>query len=278
MNLGKSLRIGLVVILVVAAFAALAYAQDYTVGVKAGDWVKYGQITVTWTGNGTEPSTVIDAKKIDWERIDVLNVKGTTASVNYTTPLNNGTQIFASFDVDVHSELLGMQVFIASNLKVGDPIGAGVENTVNQTVTRMYAGANRNINIIYYRNSPYLTYFSWESQFYYDQDTGIMVEEHANETYYYSTPGVVAYQVQLSAKATETNLWSASPLDIVQNNLIYIIAGAAAVIIILAATIGLRKRKLLAPQQPPPAPHPHLYARARDDKRSIDDRSTLPIQ
>ena len=82
---GSNVRTVLLTILVVAVFAPImVHAKNYTVGVKAGDWVKYGQFTVTWTGNGTEPSSVTDAKKIDWLRIDVVSVAGTTASLNFT--------------------------------------------------------------------------------------------------------------------------------------------------------------------------------------------------
>jgi hypothetical protein len=279
-NLGKSLGIGLLVILVVPVFATMAHGQGYTVGVKAGDWVKYGQMVVAWTGNGTEPSFVIDENKIDWMRIDVLNVTGTTASLKWTTHYNNATQTFLNFSVDVQSmgaPMLGggssLSMLIASNLKAGDPIGAGSERTVNQTVTGTYAGANRNVNIIYNTYSPDLLFFTWKEKFYYDQNTGIMVEEQVNETFYYATLGVVPGQMQVSVKATETNLWSAGALTIIQNNLIYIIAGAAAIIIIVAITIVLRKRKPLAPHPPPPSPSVAPLPRRRPTPRRLVQHS-----
>ena len=244
-----------------AVFAPkMVNAQDYTVGVRAGDWVKYGQITYTWTGNGTEPSPYSDLKNIDWMRIDVLNVTGTTAGLNWTTHLINGTQTFLILDVDVPSEggpiLAGgrpaLSLLIASNLKAGYPIGAGAENTINQTVTRMYAGANRNVNIIYGEYFADLMPLSWKVKFYFDQDTGIVVEEDENMTDSQYPTGYL----QFSFKATETNLWSASALDIVQNNLIYIIAGVAVIIVIVAATIVLRRRKSPSIRQPPPPSEP----------------------
>jgi hypothetical protein len=153
---GNYLRIGLLVILVAAVFApTLVHAKDYVVGVKAGDWVKYGQITVTWTGNGTEPSYVTETKKVDWVRIDVLSVVGTIASLNQTVHFNNGTQIFQSFDTDVQSgNSAGTSNLIASNLTAGDPLSPQTPGTIiNQTVTGLYAGANRNVNIIDYKGN-----------------------------------------------------------------------------------------------------------------------------
>jgi hypothetical protein len=247
----NNLKLALLAILVAAVFApTLVNAKDYTVGVKAGDWVKYGQITITWTGNGTEPSYITDAKKLDWVRIDVLSVAGTTASLNVTAHYNNGTQTFQSSDANVQSGgSMGMSYLVASNLTAGDPLTPQTpETTINQTVTRLYAGANRNVNIIDSKSS-YIGYLS-EYKIYWDQNTGIMVEQYSNQTDY-TNPGVY---FEISIKATETNLWSANPLDLIQNNLIYIIAGIAAIIVIVAAIIIVRRRKPPIPQQPLPPP------------------------
>lgn len=239
-------------ILLVAVFApALVHAKDYTVGVKAGDWVKYGQITVTWTGNGTEPSYVTDEKKVDWVRVDVLSVVGTTASLNLTSHYNNGTQTSSSQNTDVQSGgFMGMEFLIASNLTMGDPLSSQTpEPTINQTSTSFYAGANRNVNMIDFISS-YQGVQS-ETKIYWDQNTGIMVELYLNQPTDSTNPGT---SLAVSLKATETNLWSANTLDLIQNNLIYIIAGIAVIIVIVAATIVLRRRKPPSPQQPPLQP------------------------
>jgi hypothetical protein len=251
-NLKKyNLRLALLAILVVAVFApTLIQAKDYTVGVKAGDWVKYGQITITWTGNETEPSSITEAKKLDWVRIDVLSVAGTTASLNVTAHYNNGTQTSQSFDADVQSGNSGGTYLVASNLTAGNPITPQTpETTINQTVIRPYAGANRNVNVIDSKSS-YQGYPS-EYKIYWDQNTGIMVELYTNQT---DLTDPSAYE-EASLKATETNLWPANAIDLIQNNLIYIIAAIAVIIVIVAATIVLRRR-LPSSQQPPPPSAP----------------------
>jgi hypothetical protein len=248
-------EISLLAILAVAVFApTLAHAKDYTVGVKTGDWVKYGQITVTWTGNGTEPSYVTETKNVDWARIDVLSVVDTTASLNQTVHFNNGTQIFQSFDTDIrNSNSAGTSYLIASNLTTGDPLSPQTpRNTINQTVTGFYAGANRNVNVVDYKANETIMQMSYPFEYktYWDQSTGVMVELYINAT---DTTNSGGYE-EISFKATETNLWSANPLDFIQNNLIYIIAGVAVIIVIVAATIVLRRRKPSSPQQTPPPP------------------------
>jgi hypothetical protein len=253
--IGNNLRIGLLVIFALAVFSPrLVRAKDYAVGVKAGDWIKYGQITVTWTGNGTEPSYVTETKKLDWVRIDVLSVAGTTVTLNQTVHFNNGTQIFQSLGTDVQSSnSAGTSSLIASNLTAGDPISPQTPGTtINQTLTRMYAGATRNVNIIDYKNKLPGIGVNYQEEYktYWDQSTGVMVELYMNAT---DIPNSGGYE-EISFKATETNLWSTSALDIIQNNLIYILAGVAVIIVIVAATIVLRRRKPTSTQQPLPLP------------------------
>lgn len=254
---GDNLGTVLLAVLVLAVFApTLVHAKDYAVGVKAGDWVKYGQITVTWAGNGTEPSSVTEIKKLDWARIDVLSVAGTTASLNLTLHYNNGTQTFQSYNADVQSGgSMGMAFLVASNLTAGDPLSPQTpETAINQTVTGLYAGANRNVNIIDYKGNLTVALVSYPFEYkeYWDQSTGIMVEEYTNQT----DPANSGGYEEISLKATETNLWSANALDLIQNNLIYIIAGIAIIIVIVAAAIVLRKRKPPSPKQPPPPSAP----------------------
>jgi hypothetical protein len=257
-NLKKNnLGIGLLAILVAAVFApTLVHAKDYTVGVKAGDWVKYGQVRFTWAVNGTEPPYLTELKKLDWLRIDVLSVAGTTASLNLTGHFNNGTQTFQSFDADVQSSnLAGMSYLVASNLTAGDPLSSQApENTINQTVTRLYAGANRNVNVIDVKSNLTIARVNYPGEYkvYWDQNTGVMVEAYSNQT----DPTNSSAYVETSLKATETNLWSANAFDFIQNNLICIIAGIAVIIVIVAATIVLRSKKPPSSQEIPPTSAP----------------------
>jgi hypothetical protein len=259
---GNNLKVCFLVILVAGAFApTLVHAKDYAIGVKAGDWVKYGQITVSWTGNGTEPSYVTETKKVNWVRIDFLSVAGTTASLNQTLHFNNGTQTSQSLDIDVQSSnSAGNSYLVASNLTAGDPLTPQTPGTtINQTVTRMYAGANRNVNVVDYKANETIAQVNllFEYKTYWDQSTGVMVELYINGTDITTSDGQVTtsggYE-EISFKATETNLWSASALDIIQNNLVYIITGIAVIIVIAAAIIVFRRRKPPTSQQPLPPP------------------------
>lgn len=232
----------------------LVRAVDYTVGVKAGDWIKYGQISATWNGTATEtePSSVTEEKNTSWLRFEVENVTGTTISLNATSHYNNGTETFATDSFDLNGSAMSERFLIAANLKSGDPLATQPNSpTINQTITGIYAGAYRNINVL--DIAEVITSSQGNqtatAKFYWDQSTGMLVEmyEKLPDT---NNPGVYS---ELSVKATETNMWSADFLGTLSNNLIYVIAGIIIIIAVIAAAIALRRKKTSPPPPPPPA-------------------------
>ena len=255
---GVYLRVVVLAILVLlGVLPTLVRAVDYNVGVKVGDWIKYGQFTVNWTGNGTEPSYVTEEKKIQWTRIDVENVSGTTITFSLTTQYNNGTRTPQTLTVDVATNSMSGFFLIASNLKSGDRLTNGtISSIINQTTTGNYAGATRNVNLVSVNTTGFGN-LTLTSRIYWDQTTGVMVEAYSKAPDYGTpTPDETipnAY-VELSVKATETNMWSADLVGTLSDNLIYIIAGIVVIMGIVGAIIFLRRRKPPSPQQPPPAP------------------------
>lgn len=169
------------------------HAVSYNVGLREGDWIKYGQFKVTWRGNGTEPSNVAEEKKIDWVRVDVENVSGTTVTVNVTVAYNNGTQTSQIGSEDVASGFLSGSALteltlIASNLKNGDqifnytllpyhPPPGFVLPTINQTTWGIYAGAVRNVNLLDLNEtfSSMNSTLTFTDRIYWDQSTGAVV-------------------------------------------------------------------------------------------------------
>lgn len=220
-------------------FPLMTGAVNYVPGVKAGDWIKYGQYKVTWSGNGTPPSYISDEQKVEWYRIDVENVSGTTVSMNVTVELNNGTQRSAQDDVDVlgNASMGGIPLLIASGLKNGDPVNNLTSSpTINQTTTGTYAGATRNVNLA--ESTSVSGNQTYTSRIYWDQSTGIMLEIYSKSPVY----GGQGYS-ELSIKATETNMWSPDLLGLLTNNLIFIIIGIIVIILVIAAVLALRRRK-----------------------------------
>ena len=219
---------------------------EYKLGVRDGDWVKYGQITVSWTGNGTEPTIVAEEKEVQWIYVDFENVSGPIVFVNITTQLNNGTQLFENDTEDVSgNSAMGGAFVIASNLKTGDAIAnqSGAP-TINQTTTGRYAGATRTVNLVEEAfttlNQTVMTNATW------DQSTGVLVETYAKSSY---PVGSDAY-LEIDVKATETNLWSPDFIETLFDNRIYITIGMIVAIIVIASAVVLRWKKTKTSPKP----------------------------
>lgn len=217
----------------------LVRAVDYNAGVKAGDWIKYGQYTVTWSGNGTAPSYITEQEKVDWFRLDVENVSGTTVTLNETIHFNNGTQTSENSSVDVTGSagMSGVKLLIACNLTRGDSLTSQTNSpTINETTTATYAGASRNVNLA--ETTSVYDNQTITARIYWDQSTGVMVEIYSKSPDY-ENPGAFT---ELSVKATETDIWSPDLLGM-SNNLIYIVAGIIVIIGVVAAAIVLKIMK-----------------------------------
>ena len=255
------------VLIILLLLPLSAHATTYTVGVKQGDWIRYGQFTVSYSGSGTAPAQVVEEKKIQWVTIEIEAVTGTSVTLNMTTHYNNGSEPIQTLTTDVAGSTIGPFFLIAANLTVGDRANSGtVGPIINETTTGTYAGATRTINIINvnttaFQNQMLITRLVW------DKATGLLLEAYVKvPAYETATPEETtptAYE-ELSVKATETNIWTSNPLGSLFSNPA-IIAGTAAIIITIAAVAvnAMRKPKPQPqsnqePQSPPPTPQQPL--------------------
>jgi hypothetical protein len=197
-------------------------APEIVVGVKAGDWVGYGDISFEYASNMPgyeEPSPELD---MSWNDMEILDVQDSNVTVRSNVIYKNGTEETYTYWGDVATGEGDPSIgLIPSNLSVGDEIPANLtyyteeplKLFINGTVTRSYAGANREVN---YVNITYpiiygnITHGAWNMSFYWDKKTGIMCEEVVsyrmsytdNETYYYMNMSILW-------RMTATNMWPA---------------------------------------------------------------------
>lgn len=240
--MGSSKSVMFLALVLLMVLMSPVFALEYTVGVKAGDWVKYGDISISWNGTGTEPQFITDMKQMDWSKMEVQSVSGTTINMTTTVHYKNGTDKpqTASYDVKSGQGMTGFPFVIAANLKKGDPITTQLYvPTLNDTVTRRYAGASRSVNVL--DLTPTSGGYTAEFTVYWDQETGVLLEFFMRYPDY--TTG--AYMEQ-SIKATETNMWSADFLGMVLGNLLYIMITVVAIVVIIVG-VFIAKRKKKAP-------------------------------
>jgi len=248
----SSWKVALVAIFITLLVSVIPIqAVDYTVGVKVGDWVKYGEISATWTGTGTEPSYITEAKKIDWLKGEVKTVSGTKVTGENTGMYKNGTAIRPyNSTIDVATGEGGggyMTSLIAANLNEGDSITqqAGAVK-INGTVTRTYCKASRSVNFIDYTMS--MQQGNLTVKVYWDKATGVLVEMYMSQ----STTTPTSQTTTMSYKATETNMWSADVLGLMSTYLIYIVGIVVLVVVIVVGIFIIRRRKPTPPVTPTP--------------------------
>lgn len=226
----------------------------YTVGVREGDWIKYGQITAIWSGIGTKPPQIVEWEQTDWKKIDIQNVVNTNVTLTLTTHYKNGSpDRIERLSGNVTTGLGNLSLFIIpASLVKGYTIPTPTAQTegpmiINDTVTRAYANVTRTINI-FNRTVTAGSLTVSQVTHYWDQTTGVLLELTANSS-------GIASSSHIGYKVTETNIFSRptgleAVLELILNNILYIISTVIAIIVIIVAIVFIRRRK----QQPTASP------------------------
>ena len=176
-------------------------------GVKAGDWARYS-IEANYSTNDPSQPIVPAPGLTEWEslRLTVLSVAGTNVTYEQTIRFENSTEESSVWWIDVNSGqirygLTSTGIFIAANLTAGDQVYSNpMAPTINYTVTRFYAGMQREVNYVG------ATIYYGEIEYLWDRTSGILVELKAEEEY---TMGEYRTYFFLHLIMSETNVWSA---------------------------------------------------------------------
>ena len=193
------------------------------VGVEAGDWVSYGDVSFEYASNMPGYEQPPPEMNISWTDMEVLDVSDSSVTVLSTIIFENGTEqtdIVSWGNIATGEGNLSLGI-IPSNLGEGDEIpesfSFGPELTfkisINGTVTRRYAGAYREVN---YVNVTYpiiydtVQFGTMNISLYWDKETGIICEEWYSYVSSY-TINMTDYYINMSMmfKLTATNMWPA---------------------------------------------------------------------
>lgn len=195
--------------------------QRYTAGVKAGDWAGYGDVSFEWSSNVSEQEPM-SQMNMSWMDVEVLDVQNSNVTAQSVTIYKNGTEetLMDWVNVATGDGDFSMAI-IPSNLGAGDRIPGSLKwytdeplkLFINGTVTRNYAGANREVNyvdITYPMVYGNITYGAWNMSFHWDQKTGVMCEENVSFAMSYSVNSTNYYMnMSMTYRMTATNMWQA---------------------------------------------------------------------
>jgi len=205
----KKARLALLLVpLLLASFIPPALAAPtYSPGVHAGDSWTYGDWSVSCTVFCPE-AFFGPFPQIASLTANVQNVTGFNVGLNTTFTYRNGS---STSNTQIVSTLTGAGfLLIAGGLVKGDRIyNSTFSPTINDTVTRVYAGASRQVN--FFESFQPQSTGNLTFTFYWDQLTGALLE--INETV--SLAGYVAGSgtATIHARVTSTNMWQATMPD-----------------------------------------------------------------
>ena len=157
----RKLVSAVIVLVLVLGLASAVYA-DLPVGVKKGDWIEYA---VTTTGTPSE------GHDIDWSRMEVTDVQGTSIIIYITSRFINGSTENFNSTLNLKTGHLIDDFIIPANLNAGNTFLDDRQGNITLTRAEQhtYAGAMR--TVLYASTS--------ENSYVWDQATGVSVEANS---------------------------------------------------------------------------------------------------
>jgi hypothetical protein len=209
----RNLASALIVLVLVLGLASTVIA-DLSAGVKKGDWIEYA---ITTTGTPSE------GHDIDWSRMEVTDVQGTSIIVYITSRFINGSTENFNSTLNLETGHLIDDFIIPANLNAGDTFIDEKEGNVTLTSSEqhIYAGA---IRTVLTASTSQNTRIVW------DRATGVSVE---------ATSQLPDYSMHTIIE--DTNMWQPSQeMDV---RVLLLVAIVVTIAIIAIALLAYRYRK-----------------------------------
>lgn len=195
---------------------AEAQSQGFAIGVRVGDWVKYGDVLVNW--NSTDPNAkpdpeIVKLNNTEWFRNVVTNVDYPRITFEHIRQLKNDTQESNVLQVDVESGSgNGTLFFTLAGLFLGDLLySESMDPTpvlINETALRKSAGITRLVNHLNLTKTvegdPSQSFYV-SINHYWDRETGFLTERQGA---FSNLTGSFQTRWTRSDKIVDTNLWS----------------------------------------------------------------------
>jgi len=183
------------------------------VGVKIGDWAKYGNFVFKWSSNDPRQHPPTDIP--EWMNVTIQNIVGTNITfqlvMHYQTSAEDTTIGWMDVSTSYARGQMGMPLLISADLKTGDSLYQTFSPVpINETILREYVGVIRETNHLSCEWSFQFInpneYFNGSLSAYWDRATGILTEYmlenvFVDETLNYVTSTSLYFQI------VDTNIW-----------------------------------------------------------------------
>jgi hypothetical protein len=153
----KLISLTIMMLLTSAIFLAttsIASAQSVVAGVSIGETFDYSY-SLIWTStdpSATPPNDLVEYNNTQKIQFKITDVDGPDISVDFTRLFNNGTQTVESGSIDIESGTVSVPygfLIIGANLNKNQQVyPTGGHQVITDTVTRSFAGVQRETNVI----------------------------------------------------------------------------------------------------------------------------------
>jgi hypothetical protein len=229
----------LVVLILTSLFGVAA--ADYSIVLKAGDWVEY---KTTFTGRPSR--NVIGA------RMDILDVEEDFIAVDLTTQYANGTSVASEMVLNLQTGSTDGNMVVPRNLNVGDQIYDKYQGNITVTGVQHMSlgGAQRSVMLWHDGNTTYC----W------DRETGVLVNATTTSRRY-------SFNMQI----VSTNIWRPDIL-VLEPTVFYEVVTAIAVAVVVVVGVLVVRRAQRAKRARSPKGKGAYYLR---EFQALESRETL---
>ena len=203
----------LMVFVVQSATLGTSVLAQSTVGVNAGDWVKYYVMAAFMSDdpNMQIPAELLQLNETEWVKNVVTDVTGTKLTFERVFHYKNGTETKTVEHVDFNtgeSSPDGLFMFVPTNLGKDDFVYPSMLESywINETVRRTYMGIPRDVNHLNVSSTvvsgSQVTLLN--ANYYWDKITGILCDRPGSVVTF---DGNYTTRFAISEMIIDTNLW-----------------------------------------------------------------------
>jgi hypothetical protein len=237
----KLISLTIIMLLSSAIFLAttsIASAQSVVAGVSKGETFDYSYslIWVSTDSSATPPNDLVEYNNTQKIQFKITNVEGSDISVDFIRLFNNGTQTTESGSIDIESGTVSVPygfLIVGANLNKNQQVyPTGGHQVITDTVTRSFAGVQRETNVISSEDSSEKTTIDF------DRAKGVALDYLFEIRETSGNYNIVSTETLTS---TNSNDWgvASSTLSL---ELIVIVIVIIAIIIVVVAIVVFRKK------------------------------------
>jgi hypothetical protein len=145
----------LIALFLLSAMVVTSSAQSRTVGVKVGDWFKYGDVAAQWNSNdpkATPPFAFLNSfNDVAWMEMIITAVSGTNVTAQQIMHYRNGSETSSNGWVDINTGDADLfnDFIVSANLIPGEPEYGSTAYEgliINNTIVEDFHGITRYLN------------------------------------------------------------------------------------------------------------------------------------